>query len=276
MHRQSTINSQQLPNILLREEEPVVEIVNAKGAAPIIFVCEHASNRIPQYFADLGLGSKELQSHIAWDPGARDIALMLSGKFDAPLVASRISRLVYDCNRPPEAPGAMQAKSENTPIPGNKDICEAEANARIEQVYQPFVQAVKNTIGQKIDKGVVPVLITIHSFTPVYFGKWRDVEIGVLHDSDSRLADVMLTLNDAHTKLNVQRNSPYGPGDGVTHTLREHGLKNGLMNVMLEIRNDLVTTPRDRQNMAAMLARWLSEALAGFDIVHGPDQHKQE
>jgi len=262
MQSQSATDPHPLPNILLAQEEPVFEIVNATGAAPIVFVCEHASNMVPQYFANLGLGSKELQSHIAWDPGAREIALALSAAFDAPLVGSKISRLIYDCNRPPQSAGAMQEISETTPIPGNKDISEAEAHARIEQIYQPFVRALNDTIGQKSAKGILPVLITIHSFTPVYFGKKRDVQIGVLHDSDSRLADAMLAVNGAHTKLNVKRNMPYGPKDGVTHTLKEHGLKNGLMNVMLEIRNDLVATAKDQQEMAAILIAWLKDALA--------------
>jgi len=273
MDRHSATNPHTLPNILLGEQEPVFEIVNANGTAPIVFVCEHAANRIPNYFAGLGLGPKERQSHIAWDPGARNVALTLSKMFDAPLVCSTISRLIYDCNRPPDAPGAMQSKSENTLIPGNKDISADEAQARIEQVYDPFVRALKNAIGQKINKGMAPVLITVHSFTPIYFGKQRDVEIGVLHDSDSRLADAMLALHDAHTPLNIGRNSPYGPEDGVTHTLREHGVKNGLINVMLEIRNDLIKTPGDQQAMAGMLARWLGDALAGFGMalrVAGP------
>ncbi len=261
MQSQSATDTHHLPNILLAKEEPVFEIVNAKGTAPIVFVCEHASNRVPKYFADLGLSQQELKSHIAWDPGAREIALALSVAFDAPLVCSTISRLVYDCNRPPDSTGAMQAVSETTLIPGNKDISAAEVHARVEQIYQPFMSALKDTIWQKNAKGAVPLLITIHSFTPVYFGKKRDVQIGVLHDSDSRLADAMLAVNAGHTKLNVERNMPYGPMDGVTHTLKEHGLKNGLMNVMLEIRNDLLTTAKDQEEIAKMLITWLNEAL---------------
>ena len=257
MQSQSATDTDHLPNILLPEEEPVFEIVNARGAAPIVFVCEHASNRVPQYFAELGLSQQELNSHIAWDPGARQVALALSAAFDAPLVNSRISRLVYDCNRPPSSTGAIQAISETTPIPGNKDISAAQTHARVEQVYQPFVRALKDTIAQKSADGNLPVLITIHSFTPVYFGKRRDVQIGVLHDSDSRLANAMLASSGAHTGLSVMRNMPYGPKDGVTHTLKEHGLKNGLINVMLEIRNDLVATSKDQQEMAAMLFEWL-------------------
>jgi len=261
MQSQSATNTNHLPNIVSPEEEPVFEIVNAKGAAPIVFVCEHASNRVPQYFAALGLGQQELESHIAWDPGAREIALALSAAFDAPLVNSKISRLVYDCNRPPESAGAIQAVSETTQIPGNKDISKDQAAARVEQVYRPFTRALKDTIAQKSADGALPVMITIHSFTPVYFGKRRDVQIGVLHDSDSRLANAMLTTSAMHTKLNVMRNMPYGPKDGVTHTLKEHGLKNGLINVMLEIRNDLVATSKDQQEMATMLFEWLKDAL---------------
>ncbi|VAW22206.1 Riorf59 protein [hydrothermal vent metagenome] len=266
MQSHSATKLNQPPNILLAQEKPVFEIVNAKGAAPVIFVCEHASNRIPQYFGDLGLSQQELQSHIAWDPGARQIALALSTAFDAPLISSSVSRLIYDCNRPPDSANAMRTKSENTLIPGNTNISEAEAHARIEQIYLPFVSKLQSVIKQKSDTATLPVMITIHSFTPVYFGKPRDVEIGVLHSDDGRLADAMLALNSAHTALNVKRNKPYGPLDGVTHTLKEHGLKNGLINVMLEIRNDLIAAPKDQQAMALMLTRWLKDALARLDV----------
>jgi len=95
------------------------------------------------------------------------------------------------------------------------------------------------------------------------------VEIGVLHDNDTRLADAMLdwvppTLCD----FNIERNEPYGAGDGVTHTLKQHGIKNNLLNVMLEIRNDLVQTEEQCMTIAQGLEQWLSAALNTLDGNH--------
>ena len=105
------------------------------------------------------------------------------------------------------------------------------------------------------------MIVTVHSFTPIYHGKPRAVEIGILHDSDTRLADAMLAVAADHTDLKVERNEPYGPQDGVTHTLKEHGLVHGHPHVMLEIRNDLITTEAEQQQMGEVISNWLRAAL---------------
>ena len=61
--------------------------------------------------------------------------------------------------------------------------------------------------------------------------------------------------------LNTLRNEPYGPEDGVTHTLKLHGLSNGVLNVMIEIRNDLVATPEACETVGAMLHGLIAEAI---------------
>ena len=60
------------------------------------------------------------------------------------------------------------------------------------------------------------------------------------------------------------RNQPYGPEDGVTHTLRFHALPLGLLNVMIEIRNDLISDRSEQVGMARRLADYLQEALASI------------
>ena len=77
--------------------------VNENGTSPIVLVCEHASNLLPKSLGTLGLSDEDLQRHIAWDIGAEATARTLAKLLDAPLILQRYSRLVYDCNRPPEA-----------------------------------------------------------------------------------------------------------------------------------------------------------------------------
>jgi len=235
------------------------ELVNPAGTGPFLLVCEHASNHIPAALNTLGLSEETRHSHVAWDPGAAGVADRLATLLDAPLVKARISRLVYDCNRPPEAASAMPARVERYDIPGNTGLSAAQRAARVAQVYEPFRSLLAQTIA---DRPTPPVLVTIHSFTPVYLGTPRKVEIGILHDSDSRLADAMLARADTHTKFITGRNDPYGPEDGVTHTLRLHGIENGLLNVMIEIRNDLITDDTAQAAMAALLAGLLRDALS--------------
>jgi len=237
-------------------------VTNGSGAASIILVCEHASNFIPEQFDGLGLSEEVQTSHVAWDPGAMAVSRRLSVLLDAPLVSSRISRLVYDCNRPPSAPGAMPIKSEIYDIPGNENLNETARTDRVQRYYDPF----RTTLADTINKTQNPILVTIHSFTPNYLGQHRAVEIGVLHDSDTRLADQMLASAANHTDMVVLRNAPYGPKDGVTHTLKEHATGAGIFNVMLEIRNDLISTAQQQDDIAQMLASWLKTALDGLGV----------
>lgn len=241
--------------------QPVV-VTNKSGCSPVVLVCEHASRYIPTSLASLGLSDDARNSHVAWDPGAMAVALRLSQIMDARLVSSGVSRLVYDCNRPPSAVDAMPVKSEIFAVPGNADLDAGARAARVKQFYVPF----RDALAGEVAAVGHPAVVTIHSFTPVYFGKPRDVDIGILHDTDARLADSMLAMSKQHTDLRVARNSPYGPKDGVTHTLKEHAIAAGHLNVMLEIRNDEIATPQQQDRIAGMLAQWISAALGDLGV----------
>lgn len=242
-----------------------VAITNPTGNSPVLLICEHASLRIPASLDALGLDTNSAKSHVAWDPGAMAVSEMLSQQLNATLISARFSRLVYDCNRPPASAEATRDTSEVFNIPGNRDIPTEQRAARVDEIYNPFVDTIQNYIATEIANGRPPVLVTIHSFTPVYFGKIREVELGVLHDTDTRLADEMLAIP---SEMNMQRNQPYGPQDEVTHTLRLHALPNGLLNVMIEIRNDLLADKAGQQAVADDLANRLTQAIAALEVTN--------
>ncbi|MFV2093330.1 MAG: N-formylglutamate amidohydrolase, partial [Hyphomicrobiales bacterium] len=239
-------------------DEDIVGVFNASGAGNFVLACEHAANYIPAEFNNLGLSDTALTNHIAWDPGAREVARAMALRLDAPLVEQHVSRLLYDCNRPPAAPSAVSVESETQKIPGNIGLSEQDRQLRIDRFYEPFRATLTACLDQRRD----PVIVTVHSFTPVFLGVKRLVDIGILHDADTRFADQMLKVTEAEKALVVARNDPYGPDDGVTHTLVEHGLSRQLLNVMLEIRHDLIDDAASQQSMAERLSQWLVAALA--------------
>ena len=98
----------------------------------------------------------------------------------------------------------------------------------------------------------------------VYYGQQRAVEIGILHDDDAAMADAMLASAQALPHRRVERNQPYGPQDGVTHSLKIHGLAHGLANVMIEVRNDLLCTPEDEAAIAEELLTLIRPAMAAL------------
>lgn len=238
-----------------------VELVNTAARSGIVLVCEHASNFIPEDFSNLGLDDKTLNSHAAWDPGALAVAKLMSAKLDAPLVATGVSRLVYDCNRPLVAESAIPKKSEIYEIPGNVGLSNSDRAERAERFYQPFRAALKETLDSGIQKIAV---ISVHSFTPVFHGKPRKLELGILHDEDTRLADALLSVIRQEGSLNARSNDPYGPEDGVTYTLNEHARPRDLLNAMFEIRNDLIADDRGQQAMAERLTGYLQLALSAL------------
>ncbi|WP_458880124.1 N-formylglutamate amidohydrolase [Arenibacterium sp. CAU 1754] len=239
-----------------------VLIEGLRAKAPALVLCEHASCDFSREFGNLGLSSDVMRSHVAWDPGALDLARHIARGLGAPLVAGAVSRLVYDCNRPPEAPDAIPAKSEIYDIPGNLDLTDVERERREALIYRPFCAAVDRAI----ETARPAALITVHSFTPVYFGTRRDLDIGVLHDTDTRLADEVLNALSGSDRI-VRRNQPYGPEDGVTHSLKKHAQSRGLLNVMLEVRNDLLADPADVARIAGKLTLALTAALTATDAL---------
>jgi predicted N-formylglutamate amidohydrolase len=247
--------------LLTAAEGNAVSIENVTGRSPVLLVCEHASRRLPAALGTLGLSPEALEAHIAWDPGALAVSRLLSKSLDATLIFQNFSRLAYDCNRPPEAPDAMPETSEVFEIPGNVHIAPVERQARIDEIYRPFQQMLGKTVAERKAAGRETAIVTMHSFTPIYRGVNRSVEVGVLHDRDSRLADQVLALGEDRKLFVMRRNQPYGPEDGVTHTLREHGLANNLMNVMIEVRNDLIKNEAGQGVMAGFLAGLISESM---------------
>ncbi len=231
--------------------QPVIENPAARGR--VVLVCEHASNHIPPEWGDLGLTADQRRAHIAWDPGALGLARGLSRRLDAVLIHAPVSRLVYDCNRAPDMPGAMPARSEIHDIPGNAAITPEDRRRRTEAVYLPWHDALHGLVMRRLALGLAPVIVTIHSFTPVYFGKPRAVEFGIINDADPALPQAIHRAAQT-TRLRAELNQPYSAADDVTHTLRVIATPYGLPNAMLEVRNDLIADAEAQEAMAEILA----------------------
>jgi len=240
-----------------------VSIFNDTGIAQLLLVCEHASNFIPAEYNNLQLSDDVLHSHAALDIGASNLAQEISRLLDAPLVSTTVSRLVYDCNRPFGATSAIPEKSEVYPIPGNQNLSDAEARDRFEKYYLPFETAISNRLAEFTQP---PLFVTIHSFTPVFHGETRNVDIGIICDQDTRLMEQMVKLAQDQTTLCVEANKPYGSEDGVTHNLGLHGNTTKLLNVMIEVKNDLLGSVEKCQAMALTLATLISESAQHFGI----------
>lgn len=238
---------------------PVARIENPEGGSPILLICEHASNHLPARYGALGLGPAELESHIAWDPGALGVAKELAHLLDAPLIHAAVSRLVLDLNREPSAPDSICTISERTPIPGNLDLDEAERTFRVREVYDAFHDAIDVFADARKAAGQLAAIVSIHSFTPVYRDVSRPWQIGLIFDRDERYARSVEAGLKRDPALAVGMNEPYSPADRVFHTLERHAERRGLPPLMIEIRNDLIRTQDEQALWARRLAPLLRE-----------------
>src|SRR3981081_1982388 len=211
------------PLLLEAAEVPPVLEENAAGRSPFLLTCDHYGRLIPHALGDLGLPASEMERHIAWDVGIAGVAEQLSRALDAHLVAQRYSRLVIDCNRPPDAPSSIPLISEATTIPGNDGLTRQAAAARRRLIFDPYHRRITETIDARLRDGVPTVLVSLHSFTPVYAGIARPWHIGTLYNRDSKLPPLLLKLLRAQPGLVVGDNEPYAVSDASDYTIPVHG-----------------------------------------------------
>jgi predicted N-formylglutamate amidohydrolase len=243
------------PLLLRPEEVPPVHEFHAGGRSPFLLTCDHYGRLIPRALGDLGLPESELMRHIAWDIGIAGVAEALSQHLDAHLIAQRYSRLVIDCNRPPDAASSIPRISETTTIPGNEGISREAALMRRARVFDPYHRRIDEIIDQRGRAGLPTVLVSLHSFTPVYAGIARPWHIGTLYHRDTHLPPLLLKLLRAEGDLVVGDNEPYAVSDETDYTIPVHAEARGLMNTGIEIRQDLISDPAGETAWADRLAR---------------------
>jgi predicted N-formylglutamate amidohydrolase len=245
--------------LLGHEDVPPVHEVNTEGRSPFLLTSDHYGRLIPRSLGDLGLPADELTRHIAWDPGIAGVADALAKHLDAHLIAQRYSRLVIDCNRPPKALSSIPLISEATVIPGNEGLAREAAELRRRSIFDPYHRRIHDVIDQRLQNGVPTVLVSLHSFTPVYAGIARPWHIGTLYHRDTRLPPLLLKLLRNEPDLEVGDNEPYAVSDETDFTIPMHGEARGLMNSGIEIRQDLIADEAGQREWADRLARILGE-----------------
>ncbi len=253
---------------LADDEVPPVLEENDAGTSPFLFTCDHFGRLIPRALGQLGLPIDELTRHIAWDIGIAGVATTLARTMNAHLIAQRYSRLVIDCNRPPQAPSSIPMISEATTVPGNEGLTHEAADARRALFFDPYHRRIDEVIDQRLRDGRPTILVSLHSFTPVYAGIARPWHVGTLYHRDVRLPPLLLQLLRAEGDLVVGDNEPYAVSDATDYTIPVHGEQRGLMNTGIEIRQDLIADPSGQQQWAERLARILTEV----EVVFGAER----
>ncbi len=247
---------------LLTPDEPLpVRVLRESGHSTLFLTADHAGRAIPRSLGRLGLPDRELDRHIAWDIGIAGVTERLSATLDATAVLQTYSRLVIDCNRDPEVPSSIPEVSETTEIPGNAGLSAEQRAARRQAIFEPYHARIEALLDARQAAARATVFVAMHSFTPVFKGESRAMQVGVLYNRDVRLAAIMLDLLRAEGDLTVGDNAPYAVSDVTDYGVPVHAERRGLAHVEIEIRQDLIADETGQIAWAARFERLLSAAV---------------
>jgi len=231
------------------------EIAGDPAAGPLLFTCEHAARRLPEWEAepaDLPL----LEDHWGWDVGAAELTRELARRCGSGALLSRFSRLVCDPNRAPDEPSFVVREVAGHALSWNRAVDDAERARRRARYFEPYHAAIDRALANRAAAGPEVRLCSIHSFAPVFDGRARAMEVGVLYDDHEPhahcLADALALEGFA-----VAHNEPYSGFAGLIYSARRHGRAHGVVYLELEVRNDLIAAPEKARAVAERIARAL-------------------
>ncbi len=231
----------------------------AHNSSRWLITCDHAFNTVPPDLGGtLGLSDADMARHIAFDPGAAGVTRALAKALNGTALLSNFSRLVIDPNRGEDDPTLLMRLYDGSIIPGNRDADVVERERRLTAYYRPYHAELERLAAQRDDT----VIVAVHSYTRQLRARpSRPWHVGVLHAYDSRLADPFIESLEQEPDLVVGRNEPY-PGHLPGDSIDRHALHHGRLNVLIELRNDLIEDPHHQEAWGQRLAPLLEKALA--------------
>jgi predicted N-formylglutamate amidohydrolase len=132
---------------------------------------------------------------------------------------------------------------------------------RVREVFDPYHRKISSQLDGRLDAGRHTVLVSLHSFAPVYAGIPRPWHAGVLYNRNPDLSLAMFKLLDAEGDIVAGNNEPYSITDETDYSIPVHGEQRGLPHLTLEIRQDLIANKVGQTEWAARLARLLPQAV---------------
>lgn len=237
-----------------KDEIPPFEVIEGRADVRFVLTCDHASNRLPREYGTLGLDESAFRRHIAYDIGMRGVTLRLAEALGATAVLSTFSRLLIDPNRGEDDPTLVMRLSDGAIVPGNAHVERAEVDRRLDRYHRPYHSAVTAALDAVLGRGLTPLVIAMHSFTPRWKTFVRPWHVGLLWDRDDRLAKPLLKNLAAQGDLVVGDNEPYD-GSLLGDAMNRHGTARGLPHALVEIRQDLVADAAGEAEWASRMAR---------------------
>ena len=204
---------------------------------------------------NLELSKNLLSSHIAYDLGIKDLCIYLSSLLSSKCIFGEYSRLLIDLNRGKSDPTLIPEIVDGKIILGNIKLSRKSKRDRISKIYTKYHENIKSII--KKDK--IKILISLHSFNPIFKKKKRNIHFGILSNKDKRLSNLIID-EMKNENLRVGDNEPY-TGNLIGDTMFKHGLKNNLLHSLIEVRNDLLSSPIKIHRISKILKKILEKSI---------------
>lgn len=231
------------------ESAEAFEIVT--GANPrILLLCEHASLRLPPPLNWPQEDAWIVGTHWSFDLGARKLTLELAATLDASAVLARFSRLLIDANRPPDSATLLRDEADGRRVHLNQGVADDERARRLRDYYHPYHRRIDSCLEAQPQAAI----LSVHTFTPVYEGTTRNLEVGVLFNREAELGRRFAEVLREHGWQSAL-NEPYSGADGFAFSPELHGKRHRRTWLELEIRQDIaVDETRRAQVLTAIVA----------------------
>jgi len=234
-----------------------VEIIDRFPAIPtrLLITCEHASMRLLKPWKWPPGDQRLLGQHWSYDPGAADFARELAGHLPSVGLLARFSRLLCDCNRPIGEATMFRDMADGEPVLLNQNLTQEEIDRRLQSCYHPYHESLRK-IHDTIKSTTV---VAAHSFTPVYEGQQRTIEVGVLYNAekDRPLAEKFAAAFSAEGAVTAL-NEPWSAKDGFMFAADQLSTPHTQV-IMFEFRQDLIVQTEWRSKMVAATEKVLNE-----------------
>ncbi len=210
-----------------------VQVLRPRAISDLLLSCEHASARIPTGFRADAPTRRLLATHRGADLGAWEITRVLSARLRATAIGGAWSRLVTDLNRPPAAADLIVAAPDGVAVSFNTGIGAAERARRIARFHAPYHQAIDLHCRRLRAAGRRPLLLAVHSFTPLLEPRRRKFDLGLLFDASEAIIPYAASAF-RRQGFRVRLNRPYSGRRGFLYSARRHGLRHLLPHFELE------------------------------------------
>jgi predicted N-formylglutamate amidohydrolase len=219
------------------------EVLRENGM--LVVSCEHAGNNVPDRWKSLFTGARTaLDSHRGYDPGTLELGQRIADQFGIQAITTSVTRLLVDCNR---SLGHRRLFSE-----WSNGLDRERRAAVLEEYYHPHRNRVEASIASTIATGGRIVHVGVHSFTPVWEGVNRNLDIGLLYDP-ARAGEKEFCLRWQQQLAvlpkpwRTRRNQPYlGKADGLVTYLRRRFGPDRYLGIELEVNQAIVLEGGDR------------------------------